>query len=250
MYSADTKKKAEQLRARGVPYSKLTEKFGVPKSTLSYWFSEKYEHIYNTEARLKHLAKSRPKALAAIQERIRKNNDFIKLKVKREIKKYPLGNIGLQKSVLASLYWAEGSKHSKVTGLKFANSDPKLAQFFIELLRKSFPIDNKKFRLGIYLHYYHNERECKKFWSKTLEIPESQFWKTYWKKRSKRKKFRKNFMGVCFIYYSDSNIRKEIMEICDQMHRILCPRSSADQSASLRRKRSAVQIGPGILVAS
>ncbi len=109
-----------------------------------------------------------------------------------------------------------------MSGMKFANSDPKLAKFFIQLLRNTFLINEKKFRISLYLHHYHKESVCKKFWSDTLQVPQSQFYKTYWKKRGKGKKYRKNFMGVCFIYYSDSNIRKEIMEVCSQIQSALC----------------------------
>ena len=53
----------------------------------------------------------------------------------------------------------------------------------------------------------------KKIWSKELNIPLNQFTKTSIKKRSKTKKFRKNFAGICFIYYGNSKIRKELLEL-------------------------------------
>ena len=222
MYTSEIKKEAEKLRAKGVSYSKITEQFHVPKSTLSFWFSKKYNYLFNKSAQIKHLAKARIKALASIQARIEKDKNATKEKILREIAHYPLHNLKLQKSVLASLYWAEGAKYSGFYGMKFANSDPKLAELFITLLRNTFIIDEKKFRITLYLHNYHNEQKSKKFWSELLKVPESQFYKTYWKKRGEGKKYRENFMGVCFIYHSDSNIRKEMMELCNQMHSILC----------------------------
>ena len=32
------------------------------------------------------------------------------------------------------------------------------------------------------------------------------------------KRFRKNFLGICFISYLDSNIRREVMEVFNQLY--------------------------------
>ena len=120
--------------------------------------------------------------------------------------------------MLAMLYSAEGARHKGVSGLKFANTDPKMAQLYITLLRKCYKLDESRFRIRLHLHYYHSIKKSKKIWSKLLNVPLDQFSKPYIKKRSKTKKFRKNFIGICFISYLDSNIRREIMEIFSQLH--------------------------------
>ncbi len=215
-YTKDTKKLVEQWRGKGKTYSEITRRFNVPKSTLSTWLNKKYKGMYNQERQLAHLAKARPLALAAIQRRIEKGNTLIREQVSREIETYPLAEVGLQKSILASLYWAEGSKSG--AGLKFANTDPDVHHLFITLLRKCFRPDESKFRVHIYVHHYHSIKECKKFWSELLKVPQTQFWKVYIKKRSTTKRFRKNFMGICFVYHSDSKLRKEIMELAHQLY--------------------------------
>jgi hypothetical protein len=120
--------------------------------------------------------------------------------------------------MLAMLYSAEGARHKGVSGLKFANTDPKMAQLYVILLRKCYKLDETKFRIFLHLHYYHDIKKSRNFWSKSLNVPLNQFGKVYIKKRSKTKRFRKNFMGICFISYLDSNIRKEVMEIFEQLY--------------------------------
>jgi len=121
------------------------------------------------------------------------------------------------------LYWAEGAKHEKVSGLIFVNTDPKLLELFISLLRNCYELDEKKFRVRLHLHYYHPIKETRQFWSKLLEIPESQFTKTLIKRRSLKKRFRKNFHGICILSYLSSSIRKEILALGYAIHNQIKP---------------------------
>ncbi len=210
-------KKAEKLRAGGKSYREIKTLLGVPKSTLSNWLSKKYPFAFTREEQLKHLSKIRPLAIAQKKREQDILANKLSRKVTLEIKTYPLDNIGFYKTVLAALYWAEGAKHKGVSGLKFANTDPRLALFYISLLRKCYPTNPSKFRVRLHLHHYHKPKAAIKFWSELLTIPTAQFGKIYIKKRSKTKRFRKNFNGICFIAYLDSNIRKELLEIIHQI---------------------------------
>lgn len=216
LYTTHTKKLAEKWRASGKTYTEIRKQFGIPKSTLSVWFGKKYAGIFTREKQLEHLTKVRTLAVAAIKRRIEHERQTIQDKVSDEIKSFPLNNTGLQKSILAALYWAEGSKGGH--GLKFANTDPDLHTLFITLLRKCYRPDESRFRVYIYVHHYHNIQECEKFWADLLGIPRPQFWKTYIKKRSVTKRYRRNFMGICFLYHQDSKLRKEIMELAHQLY--------------------------------
>ncbi len=229
IHSEQIRKVVEKERIRGKTYRELTRLFGIPKSTLSYWFGEKLGNPFDREGQLKHLAKIRPLAIAAKKNNIIQQQNDLREKIRDEIATYPLNNIGLQKVFLSGLYWAEGAKHEKVSGLKFANTDPKLCLLYLSLLRRCYLIDESRMRIRLHLHYYHSRREVKKFWSDLLNVSESLFGKVYEKKRSKTKKFRKNFMGICFITYLDSNIRKELMELAGQFYENIVskrPRSS------------------------
>ena len=108
------------------------------------------------------------------------------------------------------LYWSEGSKGKG--GISFVNTDPKLALLFLTLFRKCYLIDEDKLRARLYLHYYHKIKETRLFWSSLLNISESKFGKIHIKPRSKTKKFRQNFMGICSIRYYSEDLKNEILE--------------------------------------
>lgn len=218
MYTDEIKSKAKKLREQGVSYNQLQKTLGIPKSTLSSWFSESLGMPFDRKALLKHLANIRILSAKA-KTKIRLDElESIKLKTRKDVSAYPVNNIGFQKSLIAMLYWAEGTKHDKVGGLKFTNTDPKLVKLFVELLKKSYEIDPSLLRIALHIHYYHKIKPTRKFWSSHLKIPESQFTYIHIKKRSLTKKFRRNFMGICIVSYPVGKIRKEIMALAYELH--------------------------------
>ena len=206
----------EKARKQGKTYRELTQTFGISKSTLSYWFGETLSHPFDRAGQIQHLASIRPLAHAAIQKRIQNKHEILRIKLAKEIKQYPIENVGTLKLFLAALYWAEGAKHNRTSGAIFVNTDPNLCKLYITLLRRCYDIDESKFRIRLHLHYYHSIKETRRFWSNLLQVSEGQFGKIYIKARSKTKKFRKNFGGICFIRYTDSDLRRELLEISKQ----------------------------------
>lgn len=140
------------------------------------------------------------------EERVKK----ITQDVKKQLENYQLTD-QTSKIILSMLYWAEGSKRDRQ--VTFANTDPKLSLLFITLFRKCYQIDEKRLRLRIYLHYYHKKKASLNFWSQLLDVPINQFQKTYFKSRSKTKRFRQNYAGICFIRYADVAIKDKIMQL-------------------------------------
>ncbi len=210
------KAEAKRLRKRGVSYAAITNKLGVPKSTLSTWFN----HIYpvNRSKQLQHLARIRKIAAAKINQKRLDVEAKIAARVAKEMEKFPASDPNFQKSILAALYWAEGSKHERAGGPRFANSDPELALLYLTLLRNCFSIDERRIRVRVHVHSYHNKHEVTQFWSRLLDVPETQFGKIYVKKRpNSGKRHRRNFVGVCFIQYYSSNVRKELIEVARQV---------------------------------
>lgn len=216
-YTQKDKNRVKQLILSGKSYSEIRKLLGVPKSTVSTWFGKTLKRPIDKKARHKHFSRIHRLALIALKkkwENTRREEDrLIKIKMEKELKNYPLKNNGFYKSLLSMLYWAEGDKHKNACGTKFANTDPKLAKLYATLLRKCYDVDESKFRIGLHVHYYHSIKKVRNFWSRTLNIPVAQFHKVYIKKRSKTKRFRKNFAGICFIYYGNSKIRKELLEL-------------------------------------
>ena len=220
-YSQSIKDEVDLMRRAGKTYAEIRKIHSIPKSTLSVWLGEKYAGIFDKEAQYEHLKKIRILAVKKLQGN----------KIARDIvhaargtvvaQSLPVQDIGFQKALLAMLYWAEGTKHEKAAGLTFSNTDPRLIQLYISMLRNCFEIDEKKLRVRLHLHYYHNKRETRRYWSRLLAVPESQFGKLYIKKRSKTRKFRKNFKGICIVIYHGTGLLKEVLAlglaICDHV---------------------------------
>jgi len=221
-YDLKTKEVAEELRSNGKTYSFIVKELGVPKSTLSIWFNKTHAHIFDKEKQIEHLKRARKLATISKRKNIVQRSLNISKKIKEEISGFPLRDVGLMKTILASLYWAEGSKHKTVSGLILVNTDPVLLNLYITLLRKCFDLDESKFRIRLQIHYYHDKDKCLKYWSNLLGVSKNQFGKFYIKERSKTKKFRENFMGICSVAYLDSNIRRELMEIANQLQKYYC----------------------------
>lgn len=206
---------ARQMRRDGATYNQLQRKLGVAKSTLNSWFKDlpHPNHMYFIDQK-SWLAEIRKLSAAVNRKKRQDGMAKISQKVKKEIGEWELlKSRETQKSLLSMLYWAEGQKlPERGTPLKFANTDPKLVLLFLTLLRNCYQIDETKLRIQIHVHWYHNQRKVQRFWSKLLNIDESLFNKIYVKQRSKTKRFRKNFAGICFVIYYSVNLRREIVE--------------------------------------
>jgi transposase-like protein len=212
-YTPEVRAAVLKLGLDGATYRVIQERYRIPKSTLSFWFNSLGKSPTRDKKKMAaYLAKARTKAA----ETIRKNKEARIEKATEAARTVavtiPISETCISKGLLAMLYWAEGSKGEPgVT--TFTNTDPLLSQFYVELLRKSFDIDESKFRVRLHLHYYHRHGKALDFWSKQLRIPKSQFGKIYVKKRSTQKRFRQNFQGICFVVYHDSSIRRELMAL-------------------------------------
>lgn len=224
-YSSEDREKAKALVATGKSYSEIFKLIGVPKSTLSTWYSGTVKKPRSRSEMLKHLTSIRSRAVKVIIERARTRRAEEDKKVAESVTeimaKLPYDQVLLKKTMLAMLYWAEGSKHEKMFGLKFVNTDPRLASLFITLLRECYEIDEKRFSIGLHLHYYHSKSKSIDFWSKLLKVPKDRFSKPYFKKRHKTKRFRKNFAGMCSIYYGSNFIRKEMMSLAYSLQKFI-----------------------------
>lgn len=217
LYTEKEKEKIKQLLLAGKTYSEIGKLLGVPKSTISGWFGKTLRKPWGRKVMLEHLTNIRKLAATAQTKKWQKKREeeikLIKAKIEKELKNYPFESIGFYKAMLAMLFWAEGTRCKNTACTVFTNTDPNLALLYITLLRKCHNTDENRFRIELHIHYYHSIKKVKNFWSKMLNVPLSQFNKVYIKKRSKTKRFRKNFAGICVIRYQNSNIKKELIEL-------------------------------------
>lgn len=204
------KERAKLLRKQGYSYGQLTQELKVAKSTLHEWIrGVKRPAKFSKLDRIRWIKEIQPMGAQGNKRKREKMIDQIIKETEKEISKLRISK-ETEKAVLSMLYWAEGTK---VRGaLQFANTDPKLILLFVTLLRQCYELDESKFRIRLHLHYYHKVKKIKAFWSKLLDIPITQFEKTYRKHRSKEKTFCRNFGGICFIKYYSVNIKEKIVQ--------------------------------------
>jgi hypothetical protein len=212
---------AKRLRELGATYSEIGENLGVGKSTLHYWlkgFRLSPQEI--KELRRKLGKNMQPAGARASHDRKVKRNEETKERIACFLDNLDVNNRQLTRAIFSMLYWSEGSKGGG--SLTFANTDPKLCKLYIKLLRDSYHIDEKKIRVRVHVHYYHIISSTFKFWSNLLNVPLSQFGKPYIKPRSKIKKYRENFAGICFIKYHSTSLKEEVMQTAYQLADKIC----------------------------
>lgn len=207
-YSILLKDKIIRLRRRGYSLSELNLKFGISKGTLSNWLrnitlSKKAEQRLLTKIKNGQLISSTRK-----KEKTKKDLDIYfkdSLKIIENLKI----DKELTKVICALLYWCEGDKNF-YSAVRFTSSDDNLTRTFLTLLRKSFKLDEGKFRVCIHLHNYHNSEEQLKFWSKVTNIPPSKFIKPY-KKKNTGKRTREGYNGCVSVRYHDVKIARQLL---------------------------------------
>jgi hypothetical protein len=105
----------------------------------------------------------------------------------------------------SALYMGEGAKATD--RFSIGNSDPQIIRAWLVLLRRTFDIDESKFRCQLALTEGMDEEALKAYWSGVTGIPTDQFLKASFRKDSGGRK-RKGYKGVCIVYYYSLEVRR------------------------------------------
>ena len=211
------KDKAITLRQSGKTYTEIQELLivKIPPSTLCTWF---HQTQFSSQEKKRILLHSK--------ERIRngntKANATRKLAKEKRLKniyddniylKDLLDNTDIAKIGLSILYLGEGSKHSRGT-LCLGNSNPDIIRLFLRLLKKCFPIDEKKFRCTVQHRADQDSKMLKLFWSEVTHIPLDQFYSYKPDERTISFTTKKvDYKGVCRIDYLSTAVYNEVQVI-------------------------------------
>lgn len=211
MYSQNSHTLALKLREEGKSLKDIAKILKIAKSTASYWLTgKKNKGAFGTMSRTEWLATIRPLSHKAAKLRREQQLKLNSKKIQRELENYN-PDLLTKKAILTSLYWAEGSKTNNGT-INFANTDSHLIRLFITLFRQCYPLNEDKFRMRLHLHPYHDEIIAKNYWSNLTHIPIEKIGKIYWKKEpNSGKRFRENFMGICFVRYNSAEILRDLI---------------------------------------
>jgi len=215
------KSRATSLRKRGLSIPYIESKLGIPRSTLSGWFKD----IKLSKQQTKKLFNKWKNGLINARKNAAKwhidDGNKRRETIRQEIEVLA-SSVNIDKKIgefiLATFYSAEGSKTESCFSI--ANSNPELLKGIINLQRYLYKIDELKFRCCLHLRKDQNDKKLKKFWSETLNIPESNFLKTQFDKRTVKKTY-EHYKGVCVLIYYDMALQRRILYLGDKIIKII-----------------------------
>lgn len=208
MISERIKKQAIQLRKEGVSINEIALKCQIAQSTASLLLRN---IVLSDKAKVILKKKTIQGRLKAVESNIRKREER-QLLAYKDAEKFldALSFDNTTAFLIASLsYECEGGK-SNFGVLEFTNSDPVLVRIFLSSLRKSFHLDESKFRVVMHLHSYHDEVREKSFWSSVTSIPKNKFTKTFQKMESGIN-IKEDYRGCVQIKYFDVSIKRTLL---------------------------------------
>ena len=115
----------------------------------------------------------------------------------------------------AALYAGEGSKRDGA--VVFANSDPRLVEFFCSWLRAFFEVDETRLRVRVYLHEGLDLNAAERHWSWVTGIPLEQFRKPYRAVSDTGFRHTKHQYGCVNVSYASSQTHRAIMGLIDAL---------------------------------
>lgn len=200
---------AIKLRRRGKSYSKISKELGVPKSTLSDWFSDidwsksikadlTKKANYIARKRLRAYNKKQKIFWEAWREQARQQarDNFSKLKSN------PLFISGIM------IYWGEGDSKPE-NPFRLSNTDPRMIKLYVKFLIESLNVSRENIRLGLILYPDLVEDRCIDFWSENTGINKSQFYKTQFIRG--RHPTKRLSHGICMVTCGNRQLKEKAL---------------------------------------
>ncbi len=211
MHAARKKVEARTLRENGLTLSEISSALQISKSTASLWLRDT---LLSKEASIRIEARrNEGRAQAAVTHRRNKSGRLEKADVvAARVLANASMNIDTSRLLCALLYRCEGARMRSKSTFSFTNSDPQLIATFMRLLRLGFAIDERKLRLNIHLHEYHDQDAQLRFWSKMASIPLQRCHKPY-RKPHTAVRTREGYQGCASVRYYDTNLGYELEAI-------------------------------------
>jgi transcriptional regulator with XRE-family HTH domain len=194
------RQQARLLRSTGLPLAEIASRLGVSKSSVSLW-------VRDVEfAPLPRPARGRRRAPNALQRRRQAEIDRL-----LDEGRVRIGRLSEREFLVAgvALYAGEGTKRDDA--VRFANSDPRMIQFYCSWLRRFYQIDESRLRVRLYLHEGLDLAAAIAYWSALTDIPPSQFGKPYRAVPDPSIRHAKHVHGCVTVSYSCSVTHRSIM---------------------------------------
>ena len=169
--------KAQSMRRNGISITKIANAIDVSKSTVSYWCRD----IVLNKQQLARLLSISKHAGQASLIRIAETRRTERIKATKNASQKGAKDVGnlTQRDIFMiglALYWGEGYKSGNEE-CGFTNSDPNIIRVYIHWLMSIYKIkrDDLILRVSINKIHQHRKQSVLAFWSRTTNIPLSQF---------------------------------------------------------------------------
>src|SRR3989344_3832071 len=168
------------LRLEGKTYGEIKGLFGIPKSTLSNWFStleldNKVRRILESKRKDGYLKLLEFNKIRTIN--IKKENEDIRKDYESRINKLNSRELTI---LGAALYWGEGYKNfnpkkGAYPYLCFGNSDQLMHKVFVAFLERILKITKDKVRCQVMIYPNINPSKAVQYWQDITQIPVENF---------------------------------------------------------------------------
>jgi len=152
-------KKLKKFRKQGYSINELVEKLQIPRTTV-------WHHVHSVKVLPKYVALLNAKR-GGSTKRKQRNWEAAREAASRLLRS-PDREFAI---VFSMLYWGEGSKNT----CEFINSDGKIIQVYLKILRKVFKINKDLIKVTIRIFSGMNRTKCLNYWSGITQIHKSKF---------------------------------------------------------------------------
>jgi transcriptional regulator with XRE-family HTH domain len=191
--------RARELRAEAWTLVEIARELGVSKGSVSLWVRDvDFDPKPRKAARKRGPSKLQIAKQAEIDEMLAWGRDRI-------------GTMSEEAFLTAgaALYAGEGAKGDG--SLVFANSDPRMVDFYCRWLRRFFDIDERRLRLRIYLHQGLDLEAATSHWTHLTGIPRDQVRSPYRAVADPTIRRNKHTYGCAYVWYSCSRTHRAVM---------------------------------------
>jgi DNA-binding transcriptional regulator GbsR (MarR family) len=191
----EERRRARNLRRRGLSVKEIERQVGVSRSSVSLWVRD--IHLEDAQRRrLERKTNSGQLRAAARKARVARS---VRSAYQEEGRRLARAR-GPSDAAGCMLYWAEGAKGRN--SVQMSNSDPALLSFFADFLREHFEVRDDTFRAycNLFADHLERQREIEQFWLATLNLPEECLRKSIvnaYSKYSLKKRANKLPYGTC-----------------------------------------------------
>lgn len=206
------KDKAIAMRKNSASIKDIENKLKIPRSTLSGWL--RAIKLRKSQKDLIH--KRWRQRLVETRKRAIEWHNIQKINRLKEAENQALKALetidtndrSIQNLALSMLYLGEGFKKDT---FGMGNSDPMILKLFVSLLLKVYLVPLAKLSCELHLRADQNPKKIKKYWSRELDIPISNFKWVSVDKRTLGSPTYPHYKGVCIVRFGSIAIQRKLL---------------------------------------